>query len=413
MDPLLESLRANGGTDFDSKPPATITGYFSRGAPPAQDFGAESEVFFARGRADRPWDRRVRSARAYPSADRPRQVAGRETARRRSLSIGARRLASHIVGNEAYRCGRFLASVRGRRALCREHFEIVLLVRGFPEAVPGQFVHIRCRELGRGASHPQECSKAAGDPAGAEHKSHAAPDEPFLRRPFSIAGLFRSGVDCEIKIIGRVIGPGTAWLNGLSSGACVDILGPLGRGFERPCERATVLLIAGGVGLPPILWLADELAGRRAETIAIYGARSRDLVPLSIITEPSITGTASPCAEEFARNGIPLIIATEDGSCGFRGRVTDVLARRLASGAASAPPEVFACGPEAMLKQVAQMCGQAGARCQAAMERVMGCGMGTCQSCVIPVHDENAPDGWRYALCCKEGPVFDARRVGW
>ncbi len=329
------------------------------------------------------------------------------------LSDGKSRLASPHVGNEAVGCGRYLATVGGRRALCREHFEVVLKVRGFPQAVPGQFIQIHCLSPRRGVSGPQEWTKPRGVTAGAESNSHLAVHEPFLRRPFSIAGLARSGEDCEIKIIGRVIGSGTAWLNGLDGGACVDILGPLGRGFERPPDRASVLLIAGGVGLPPILWLSDELAGREAETLAIYGARSRDFVPLSIIAEPSRSGMASSCAAEFARNGIPLILATEDGSCGVRGRVTDALSLYLASADSSAHILVYACGPKAMLEGVAGMCRGAGAACQVAMERVMGCGMGTCQSCVIPVHDDQAPDGWRYALCCKEGPVFDARRVVW
>ena len=127
---------------------------------------------------------------------------------------------------------------------------------------------------------------------------------------------------------------------------------------------------------------------------------------------PSAAGTATMCVEEFARVGTPAAVTTDDGSCGLRGRVTDAMKVLFDSSMARAT-NVYACGPEPMLRAVAQLCAQQGVRCELAMERVMGCGMGTCQSCVVPVNDSTRAEGWRYALCCSEGPVFDARQVRW
>jgi dihydroorotate dehydrogenase electron transfer subunit len=172
------------------------------------------------------------------------------------------------------------------------------------------------------------------------------------------------------------------------------------------------LLIAGGVGLPPIRWLAEILRENGQECKCIFGAQTRELLPLKLRGEPDKSGEFGPFAEEFAAINAPIAITTDDGSCGMRGRVTDCLTRHLAR-IDTSRARVFACGPEPMLRAVADICTQQRISCSLAMERMMGCGMGTCQSCVIPVRDPAASDQWRYALCCTEGPVFDAERVMW
>lgn len=235
----------------------------------------------------------------------------------------------------------------------------------------------------------------------------------MLRRPFSIGGLRRDGMHCEIEIIGRVIGAGTAWLDSRKPDDTINIIGPLGHGYSLPVPGHRALLIAGGVGLPPIQWLGEFLHQRNIPGDVIYGAQTRDLLPVTLASEPSTDGDFTLCVEEFARNGIATTITTEDGSCGLRGRVTDRMLRYFTHRDESVPICVYACGPEPMLEAVASMCDRHGMSCQIAMERVMGCGMGTCQSCVIPVWDEQSDQGWRYALCCTEGPVFDATRVRW
>lgn len=288
----------------------------------------------------------------------------------------------------------FIADVRANTRLCREHFRITLALEGFPPAFPGQFVHILCRE-----------------PDSAHGESGHAFALPGLRRPFSIGGLRRSGNSAAIDIIGRVVGPGTTWLDGLRPGNTVDLLGPLGRGFSLPAASRTALLLAGGVGLPPILWLSELLASNNVPRVAFFGAQTRDLIPLQITAEPDRGGKPTACIEEFARFDTPCALTTDDGTCGLKGRITHALMQHL--GCASKPDQLiaYACGPEPMLEAVAKICNTAGIECELAMERVMGCGLGTCQSCVLRVRDSAYDDGWRYALCCTEGPVFDARRV--
>ncbi len=289
--------------------------------------------------------------------------------------------------------GNFLTTVCGRRTLCREHFVITLRLPSFPEAVPGQFVNILCRDPGT----------IADDGAGGA----------MLRRPFSIGGLRRVNDRVEIDIMGRVVGQGTAWLDALREGDEVSLLGPLGRGFTMPAQGERALLIAGGVGLPPIRWFGEILRKNSVSCDAIYGVQTRDLLPVSLREEPSLDGDLTLCVEEFARVGIAASITTDDGSCGLRGRVTDSLARQLVSESSPSSLRVYACGPEPMLRAVARVCAERGLNCEAAMERVMGCGMGTCQSCVVEVKVDGRAESRRYALCCREGPVFDAATVCW
>jgi len=235
----------------------------------------------------------------------------------------------------------------------------------------------------------------------------------MLRRPFSIAGLRRGATTCQIDLIGRVIGAGTMWLSRLKPGDVVDILGPLGHGFIPPPPDGNVLLLAGGVGWPPIRWWGQILRQRGVKCEAICGAQTRDLLPIALCEKPCPQGRFTLCGEEFSACGIPMMVTTDDGSCGMRGRVTDGLLRHLARSDDLSRISVCACGPEAMLSAVAAICDRHGLPCQVAMERVMGCGMGTCQSCVVPLRDAPWDEAWHYGLCCTDGPVFDARRVFW
>ncbi len=280
--------------------------------------------------------------------------------------------------------------VAGFRIPCREHFELTLSIVEFPAAQPGQFVQILCRDSVE--------SLVSG--------------QAMLRRPFSIGGLRRGAQDVEIDILGRIVGPGTAWLAARRPGDGVNLLGPLGCSFSMPTTGEMPILVAGGVGLPPIRWLAQTLARAGIRSSFVYGAQSRDLLAVALSSEPSRDGKMSECIKEFTGLGVSAVITTDDGSCGLRGRVTDALALQLDACAGRAA-RVYACGPEPMLRAVATSCAARGVACEVAMERVMGCGMATCQSCVVPVRDGASAEGWRYALCCREGPVFDASNVIW
>lgn len=246
----------------------------------------------------------------------------------------------------------------------------------------------------------------------------------MIRRAFSIADLRPGSDGTEIDVIYRVVGKATRWLAGLTPGNRVDVLGPLGTPFPTPEKGRPIWLVAGGVGLPPLMWLGKALAREGGRVTVFVGARTRRLLPLSPGSQaPDPTAkSATRCLEPFAGYGIPAVAATDDGSWGFAGRVGQAL-RVFASGstdmglldneAAAKGAVIYTCGPEPMMADVARFAREFKAACWVCLERSMACGLQTCQSCVVPVASESAEDGWRYALCCTEGPVFDAERVLW
>lgn len=296
--------------------------------------------------------------------------------------------------------GIFVGTVIAHRTLCDEHFEITFGIDDFPDAMPGQFLQVLCRG--------QEQTEPTAPPTSA-----AIGGAALLRRPFSIGGMRRNSNFAEIDLLGRVVGPGTAWLDHQRPGDKVNVLGPLGRAFSVPPSSHTALLVSGGIGLPPVRWHAEILRNKGISCNSIFGARERRFIPLTLSSAPSPEGKMTLCADEFTRINTALAITTDDGSCGQRGRVTDAMERYFSSTRDSESVHVFACGPEPMLRAVGALCLARGIPCELAMERVMACGMGTCQSCVVPIHDPARADGWRYSLCCTEGPVYRAGDLKW
>ncbi|HEX4125076.1 MAG TPA: hypothetical protein VHY37_10160, partial [Tepidisphaeraceae bacterium] len=275
----------------------------------------------------------------------------------------------------------FVGRVAANVPLCREHYRLSLRVADFPPTEPGQFVQLACRDVERDYSASSDGERTwEGDlPFLAEQPELREP-MAVLRRPFSLAGRREVGGETEIDIIHRVVGLGTHWLSRLSIGESVSVLGPLGNRFALPSAGQTALLVGGGVGIPPMLYLAERLAGKSA--VAFCGALSRDLLPLTVLAASDDHDAAQPAPilGEFARHGIPSIISTDDGSLGFRGYITQALERFLDS--ESIPKAIlYTCGPEPMLRRVAQISADRGLACQIAVERAMACGMGTCQSC--------------------------------
>lgn len=311
----------------------------------------------------------------------------------------------------AQRSGVFTGRVRRNVALCREHFRLTLIVSGFPHAEPGQFVQVECHEEARAVDRPRVFEWAPG--AMPRSAAEFSQQWPVLRRPFSIAGLRSVDDGAELDLIGRTVGPGTRWLATRQIGDAVGIIGPLGRAFKVDSDAVVHVLVAGGVGLPPLLWLGESIQRRGLRAIGIAGARSGDLLPLQLMGEPDRRGEPIACAADPAWRDLPVVVTTDDGSRGLHGTTADALRRvleRLGHDAARAA--VYTCGPEAMMRAVSDVCAALGVPCRAALERVMGCGMGTCQSCVVALRDDSAR-GWHYELCCTQGPVFDAARVIW
>ena len=225
------------------------------------------------------------------------------------------------------------------------------------EARPGQFVHLLCSE----GLHP------------------------FLRRPISIF-FAKEG---EVGLLYKVVGEGTGLLSQKRVGETADLIGPLGTSFQDHGHER-VLLVAGGIGIAPLVFLADTLDRSDKEVYAIYGAADRrDLV----------------ARVDLAMNCSELDVSTMNGSEGVRGTVLDVLQQRYGNGAAL-PQYLYACGPGAMLEALYSWMQEKGLPGQFSLENRMGCGIGACLGCVLP---KRSGDGY-LRICC-DGPVFDAAEV--
>lgn len=237
---------------------------------------------------------------------------------------------------------------------------------GYTDARPGQFVMLR-----------------GSDPA-----------DPLLPRPFSICRLVeQDGAVAGIEILYKVVGEGTRKLARLAPGERLSLLGPLGKGFAPPPATVRSLLVAGGIGVAPMVFLARDLAagGVDPQTVEVLlGGRTRDDLL---------------CREDFETLGISVRTTTDDGSEGEHGLVTAPLERALR--AATPPGIVYACGPLPMLRGVARLARAGGVACQVSIETVMACGMGACLGCAV----EDGRTDARYRHACIDGPVFDAEAL--
>lgn len=219
--------------------------------------------------------------------------------------------------------------------------------------------------------------------------------DSILRRPFSVFEVLRDGHRTTgISILNKRAGRNTRALYALDPGARIKCLGPLGRPFTTtPAGEAW--MVAGGVGLAPFATLAEALTGAGVPTTLFYGARTAcELFYLDF----------------FEALGVRLVLATEDGSHGTHGRVTAPLEQALAALNGPGSATVYACGPEPMLEAVAQLAARYGQPCEVSVERTMGCGLGGCYSCVIPVRRNG---GSHFVRSCIEGPVFNGADIVW
>ncbi len=206
---------------------------------------------------------------------------------------------------------------------------------------------------------------------------------PLLRRPFSVYSA--SGRD--IELVYRVIGAGTKELAAKKSGDIIDFIGPLGNTYPSHDKKGNIIIVGGGTGSASVHFLASELKKNKKKFILIQGARSKDMIV-------DLKG--------FKKLGC--IFTTEDGSFGTKGFVTDVLRKIL-----NDKDTIYACGPEPMIKAVkAAALEKNNVKCYASFEAYMGCGIGACVSCVIPV---GTHDNFEYKRVCKDGTVFDVNGV--
>lgn len=239
---------------------------------------------------------------------------------------------------------------------------------------PGQFVEIRCQ----GAL------------------------DPLLRRPFGVHRVTKFGIEMLYEVVGK----GTKILTEKQPGDTIEILGPLGNGFKID-PKSDAILIAGGIGVAPLLALAEHIAyrgsriGDRKNITIIIGARSKSHIN---------------CANEFKKLGCKVIITTDDGSKGKKGLVTDPL-KEILSAIRDTRYAIYACGPNPMLKAVWAIAETHDIPCQFSFESHMACGIGVCLGCPIKVKNKTIRDT-RYAIreykmVCKDGPVFNGEDIAW
>jgi dihydroorotate dehydrogenase electron transfer subunit len=204
---------------------------------------------------------------------------------------------------------------------------------------------------------------------------------PVLPRAFSLVESGEVG-----SILVKAIGEGTERLAAMVAGDELVVFGPLGRGYTTDRDGPRPILVAGGVGVAPLLMLARQFQSEGVRSTFLYGARTEHDLPLA----PEIGQVAD------------LHITTEDGSRGESGLITTPLERLLREESAA---QVYTCGPEGMLHAVADVARGFGAACQVALEAPMACGMGTCKGCAVM-----GTDG-RYRYVCFDGPVFEAADI--
>lgn len=216
----------------------------------------------------------------------------------------------------------------------------------------------------------------------------------LLRRAFAVYDVKERGVyGGTVDIVFSIHGKGTAWLAARRPADKLDVVGPLGKPFRLPTTRVNATLVGGGYGSAPLLPLAIALRDRGCRVDFVLGAGSADRLFGQL---------------DAKRMASSIAVTTEDGSAGERGRVSDVLPQVLTK---TGSEVVYACGPMAMLRAVAELCAERGIPCQVAVEESMACGIGVCMTCVLPVIGEDGVS--RMVRSCVEGPVFLAERVRW
>ena len=265
----------------------------------------------------------------------------------------------------------FASRILSNVEIARDYWRIRLTAPPeFADAQPGQFVMVRVNDG----------------------------IDPLLRRPLAIFDLGRETGEngsAWFEMLYKVVGKGTAMLSTLHETDLVDILGPLGTGFDLGDDNEEKLLVGGGIGLAPLYLLATELVKRKSPVRLFAGGRTCDDIL---------------CITEFKRLGVECYTATEDGSLGTQGFVTVALNNHL--DALKGKATLYACGPDGMLRAVAKIAADRQLPCQVSLEGYMACGVGACLGCVTPGkdHTPKTPD---YRCVCTEGPVFDSSELKW
>ena len=258
----------------------------------------------------------------------------------------------------------FDAEILENRAVADSWRELVLSWdEAAPEPLPGQFLTLRVSQF----------------------------SDPLLRRPFAFSGFQRAGdaTPAKASVVYQVRGGATRLLSQLAPGSRIDTLAPLGTNFPIPMPGEMAVLAGGGIGLGPLLFLADTLSAAGRPPLFVFGVRAAALLPA--ITLPS-----------------GRILCTDDGSSGFHGTVVDYLARNAPPPPKGGRLHLYGCGPGPMLAALAALAADRGWAASLSAEQWMACGVGACMGCALP-----RADGKGYLRACTDGPVFEAADIDW
>ncbi|OGC06295.1 hypothetical protein A2230_03445 [candidate division WOR-1 bacterium RIFOXYA2_FULL_36_21] len=241
-------------------------------------------------------------------------------------------------------------------------FKLTLQSKHIAEnALPGQFVNVRV----------------------------STETSPLLRRPISIHKINRQNQ--TIELLYEIIGKGTTILSQKKEGETINILGPLGKGFSVRSDKTSAILVGGGMGIAPLFALAEVLIKNPIDVNVLIGAKSKRLII---------------CESDLTTLGIKVKTSTEDGSCGTKGLVSDILQNLIKALTDKQSASIFACGPKAMLKAVSEIAIKENIPCQLSLEAYMACGIGACKGCAVSTISG-------YKMACKDGPVFDSKEIIW
>ena len=277
-------------------------------------------------------------------------------------------------------------------------------------AKPGQFLYIRCEN---------DYDPLLRRPFSIHRISDQKPEYrnqiTEVRGPKSEVGKQKNQKQDAVEILYKVVGKGTEILSEKKAGKSLDIIGPLGNGFNLTSDirhLSSVILVSGGMGVAPLMFLAETLVkDYKLQGTTLIGARTKELIL---------------CEKEFEKLGIDVKVSTEDGSYGYKGLATDLFENLLLTIPASSAAKrregrglanvsggnhrlstiIYACGPKPMLKKVAEISRAKGIPCQVSLEENMGCGIGVCLGCVVKTKKG-------YKRICRDGPVFDVEEIEW
>lgn len=271
-------------------------------------------------------------------------------------------------------------SIIENREVAKDHFIMsILLSTPCDYGLPGQFIMMRRQGV----------------------------KDPLLSRPLSIHGFYQTEAGSVLDFLYRVVGKGTLALSRLSVGEKVDVLGPLGKPFTLTPECLQVILIAGGIGVAPLAFYAEYLSKNH---LCASGEPLIVQQPIITFYLGAVTDSALLGLKKVQQYSHELKIATDDGSSGYHGTVTAMMEKDLDRWNPDTL-NIFACGPNPMIKSLAEILKDFPAPCQVSLEERMACGIGACLGCSVKL--KRGGIDWTYGQVCTDGPVFDIRDIIW